>query len=102
MRRNRLNLSYILVALGLLAVPLPARAADPIRIVVLSRYAEAVQEAVQVFEKKHGADLVAVTTGESEIAPEMLGRADAIVFHYLGGAVFERYAAQAKAAADGA
>lgn len=99
MRRNRLILNFTLIALCLLTFSLPAQAADPVRIVALSRYSESVEEAKNLFDKKFGAGLIEVEVGESEIAPEKLARADVIVFHYLSGAIYERYASQVKAAA---
>lgn len=46
--------------------------------------------------------LIEVQTGESEIALDKLEKADVIVFHYLNGAVFQKYAVADKAAARGA
>lgn len=74
-------------------------AAEPVRIVVLSRYSEAVQEAAQNFEKKHGANVITAVARETDVAPEIFEQADVIVFHYLSAVVYERYAPQVKAAA---
>lgn len=100
--RNQITLYLFLLVSGLFAVQASAQTIRPKRIVVLSRYTEAIQAAKKQFEAKYGANLIEVETGENEIAVGVLERADVIVFHYLGGAVFEKYEAPVKAAARGA
>lgn len=86
-------LGFITIAFAICAAPVSGQTTQPKRFVVLSRYSESVKSAESLFEKKYGAGLIEVETGESEIALDKLAKADVIVFHYLNGGVFEKYAA---------
>lgn len=69
----------------LLASALSLAAAEPVRIVVLSRYSSAIQEAEREFVKRYGKGLIEVESGETSVAPERLRAARVIVLHYLRG-----------------
>lgn len=86
-------------ALVALLVPVGPAMAEPVRMVILSRYSAAVMDGVKAFEAQHGEGLIEVTNGEASIDPAAIGTADVVFFHYLAAQVFTRYAAPVKAAA---
>ncbi|MEQ1912672.1 MAG: hypothetical protein ABMA15_27900, partial [Vicinamibacterales bacterium] len=73
--------------------------ADPVRIVVLSRYSEAVASAAEQFEARNGKGLIQLELAESAIEPTKVRQADVVFVHYMSATVFARLAPELKAAA---
>jgi len=86
-----------LVAAVLLGLAWPA-SADPVRIVVLSRYSEALASAAEAFRAKYGEGLIALELGESTVAPDAVRSADVVFAHYMSAQVFARVAPGVKVA----
>lgn len=69
-----------------------AQATGPVRIVVISRFADVMQEAELEFNKKYGAGLIelAVSDGNSQIAPDKVINADVIFVYHINNEVYEQ------------
>lgn len=79
-------------------VPVCAASADPVRIVVPSRYSEALATAAEAFEARYGEGLIQLQLGESTIGPDALRSADVVFAHYMSAQVFARVAPGVKLA----
>ncbi len=74
-------LSRLLVALGLTACC--GQAAEPLRIVVLTRLSQSLPDALKRFEKRWGAGRIALTYGDASAPPAELEQADVVLAYSL-------------------
>jgi cobaltochelatase CobN len=92
MSRTQLLPGLLCALLGLCALARPSAAADPVRVVVISRFADVMQDAAPEFERKYGAGLIAlsVSDGNGQIAADKLINADVIFVYHVGNEVYEQ------------
>ncbi|MGC4083063.1 MAG: cobaltochelatase subunit CobN [Vicinamibacterales bacterium] len=100
LRVSRLALRIIRVVLfaACLLAQLRSASADPVRIVVLSRYSDAVASAAEAFRAKYGEGLIELALGESAVDPESVRGANVVFVHYMSAQVFARIAPGVKVA----
>jgi hypothetical protein len=79
-----------LAALALFAAGVCA--ADPVRIVIVTRSSQLLPQAVERFEAVHGKGLVDLRYGDGA-APLPIGQADVTLFYFGGQQVYNRNAA---------
>src|SRR5688500_5630905 len=76
----------------LLLLPTPARAGDPVKIVVITRFADVMQDVQKAFDEKYGNGLIelSVSDGNGQIAPDKVINADVIFVYHVIGDVYEQ------------
>jgi cobaltochelatase CobN len=72
--------------------PVSAQNAKPVRVVVISRFADVMQDVQKAFEEKYGAGLIelSVSDGNGQIAPEKVINADVIFVYHVISDVYEQ------------
>ncbi len=84
-------------ALALAAVP--ALAADPVRVVIVTRSSQLLPQALERFEATHGKGLIDLHYGDGGTSPLPLAQANITLFYYGGQDVYTRNAVAVRASA---
>lgn len=90
--------SYLLVRLSVclslifLSFTTSAKAGDPVKIVVVSRFADVMQDVQKAFDEKYGIGLIdlSVSDGNGQIAPDKVISADVIFVYHVISDVYEQ------------